>query len=220
MKQAYFIAGTDTDIGKTYVTVSLLKYFNQQGLKTAALKPIASGCERTVDGLRNDDVKQLQTAMSMDFPYDHINPFAFEPPIAPHLAAEANGIKLTVKNVIQACHPVLSSDYDRLFIEGIGGWQVPLNDQEYVSDLVSAFGFPVILVVGIRLGCLNHSLLTWENIKTRQISIAGWIANGIDPNMRCQQENITTLEKHFQTPPMITLEYQSDINKVPLPPVF
>jgi len=197
MKKAYFITGTDTNVGKTYVTVDLLKHFNQQGKKTAALKPIASGCEQTVDGLRNNDAILLQNAMSMDFPYHHINPFAFEPPIAPHLAAEENNTELTVKNVIKSCNPILNSDYDVLLIEGVGGWNVPLNDKEYLPDLAAAFGFPVILVVAIRLGCLNHALMTWQNMKARNTPIAGWIANCIDPEMLYQQENIATLEKHF-----------------------
>jgi len=209
MKQAYFITGTDTDIGKTYVTVNLLKYFNQQGLKTAALKPIASGCEQTAEGLRNDDAQQLQAAMSMDFPYHQTNPIAFEPPIAPHIAAEQIGKRLSVKETLNACQPILNSHYDRLLIEGLGGWQVPLNDTETTADLANAFGFPIILVVGVRLGCLNHSLLTWENIKTQQTPIAGWIANRIDPDMLYPKENIATLTKRFQTPPITILEYQS-----------
>jgi len=210
MKQGYFITGTDTDIGKTYIAVSLLKHYNQQGLKTAALKPISSGCIETADGLHNDDALKLQATMSMDFPYKHINPIAFKPRIAPHLAATQVGSQLSVAKTLTACQPILNSDYDRLLIEGAGGWHVPLNNKETVADLAIAFGFPVILVVGLKLGCLNHALLTWQSMKARQVPIAGWIANCIDPNMHQQEENIATLETHFDIPPITVVDYQSD----------
>lgn len=212
MKKAYFITGTDTDAGKTHTTVQLLKYYHQQGFKTAALKPIASGAEQTKQGLRNDDALQLQAAMSMNFPYEHINPIVFEPPIAPHIAAEKMGRPLTVERILTACQPILNSDYDLLFIEGAGGWNVPLNNHESLADLAVAFGFPIILVVGMKLGCLNHAILTWECIQQKQAPIAGWVANRLNPDMLCQEENIATLEKRFQMPPMLTLRYQESLD--------
>lgn len=212
MKKAFFITGTDTEIGKTYTTASLLHYFNQQDLKTAALKPIASDAKQTPDGLRNDDALALQAAMSMTFPYDQINPFTFELAVTPHIAAEPH--RLAVQNTLEACQPILNSNYDILLIEGVGGWTVPLNYQETFADLATAFGFPVILVVGLRLGCLNHTILTWENIKARGLPLAGWIANHIDPNMLKQTENIETLKKLLGMPPLAIIPHQGNVSQV------
>ena len=207
MKKAFFITGTDTEVGKTYSTTALLRYLMQQGLKTAALKPIASDATMTATGLRNNDALQLQDAMSMEFPYDQVNPFTFEPPIAPHIAAKPN--RLDVDNTIAACQPILQSDYEILLIEGAGGWLTPLNEQQTFADLAAAFACPIILVVGLRLGCLNHSLLTWENIKARQLPFAGWIANHIDPTMLEQANNITTLTTMIGEPPLGIIRHQS-----------
>lgn len=206
MKKNYFITGTDTGIGKTYATVQLLQHFNQHKLKTAALKPIASGSHKIHHSHQNDDALQLMNAISMEFLYHQINPLVFELPIAPHLAALP--MKLDVETTIQACYPVLNSNYDVLLVEGTGGWTVPLNDQETFADLAKAFEFPVILVVGLRLGCLNHALLTYENIKSRHVPFAGWIVNHIDPKMPKQQENIEALEKLFAAPPLGIIPYQ------------
>lgn len=208
MKRTYFITSTDTDAGKTYTTVHLLKQANKQRLKTAALKPIACGSEQTPDGLRNGDALQLQQAMSMKFAYDYINPYNFEPPISPHILTAQQDKRLNVKKIIADCRPVLDSDYNLLLIEGISGWNVPLNDTETTADLALAFGFPILLVIGIKLGCLNHSLLTWENMQKHKAPIAGWIANCLDPTMLCQQENIDTIAKRLETAPLLTLRYQ------------
>jgi len=216
MKRAYFITGTDTDVGKTYTTIQLIQYFNDRSYKTAAIKPVSSGCETTSKGLRNADAKQLAEAISMNFPYEHINPTAYKEHIAPHIAAAMAGDKLTVESLLRSCQPILQSAYDYLFIEGAGGWEVPLNDYESVADLAAAFQYPIILVVGMKLGCLNHALLTYKNIKTRKLPFAGWIANCIDPHMQSQKENIATLERHFQQAPITILEHQSTIKKLEL----
>lgn len=205
MKKGFFITGTDTEIGKTYSTVSLLHYFNQKNLRTAALKPIASDAQQTTEGLRNDDALQLQSAMSMDFPYQQINPYTFEPAIAPHIASHPH--TLTVETTLNNCRALLESDYDLLFVEGAGGWMAPLNDTETFADLAEAFGFPIILVVGLKLGCLNHSFLSYENIKSRGLSFAGWIANHVDPNMLKQTENIETLTNRLGAPPLGIIPY-------------
>ncbi len=205
MKKGYFVTGTDTSVGKTYAMVELLNYFNERSMKTAALKPIASGSEKTPNGLQNQDALQLMGAMSMKFAYEQVNPFAFELPLAPHLAASP--LKLTVSETMRACRAVLSSDYDVVFIEGAGGWLVPLNDQETFADLAAAFGLSIILVVGLRLGCLNHALLTYENIKSRQLPFAGWIVNHLDSTMLSQKENIKTLETLFAMPPLGVIPY-------------
>ncbi len=207
MKKTFFITGTDTDIGKTHTTLALLNYFNHYKVKTAALKPIASGAQYTAAGLRNSDALQLQAAMSMDIPYEQVNPLTFEPAIAPHLAAVPNS--LDIDSTIQACQPMLQSNYDILFIEGVGGWTVPLNHKESMADLARALGFPIILVSGMRLGCLNHTILTWHHIKTCGLPFAGWIANHIDPNMKKLSENINTLTTLLESPPLGIIEYGS-----------
>jgi dethiobiotin synthetase len=212
MKKNYFITGTDTDCGKTYVTTALLKYYNQNALKSAALKPIASGCQRTQAGWRNDDAEKLLAVMSMRFTYEQVNPFAFEQPVSPHLAAPANS--LNIPTILAACQPVLTSDYDRLLIEGAGGWCAPINHQETMADLAQALHCPIILVVGLRLGCLNHALLTWENIQSRQLPFAGWIANQIDPKLQKYQENIDTLERMMGLAPISIVPYGGSVTSM------
>ena len=209
MKEVYFITGTDTGIGKTFVSLHLLeKYKKEEGYKTAALKPVACGGELTPDGLRNNDAVLLQQAVTESFDYDDINPFAFEKPIAPHLAAAHSNVELTIDKIITACQPVLRSSADRIFIEGAGGWHVPLNQHETMADLALALRFPVILVVGMRLGCLNHAMLTVESIKQKGVSLAGWVANCIDPDMKCVEENITTLREYIPAPMIERFDYK------------
>lgn len=205
----YFITGTDTNIGKTYATLKLLKQFNAEGFKTAALKPVASGAIMTENGLQNEDAQHLQAAASMHFPYESVNPFVYSDPISPHLAAKPN--PPTVAEIVSACQPVLSSEYDHLFIEGAGGWFAPINEQETIADLVLAFNCPVLLVVGIKLGCLNHATLTLESLRHHNVDVAGWIANEIDPDMRCIDENIATLERIFSQAPYARLAYERGI---------
>ncbi len=214
MREAFFITGTDTEIGKTYTTAALLHYFNQQGLKTAGLKPIASDAQQTANGLRNDDALQLQAAMSMEFPYDQVNPFTFEPPIAPHIAVEPD--RLDVQSTIAACQSVLNSEYEVLLVEGAGGWAAPLNYEETFADLASAFAFPIILVVGLKLGCLNHTILSWESINARSLPFAGWIANHIDPHMLEQTKNIKTLEKVIGMPPLAIIPHNGELTEMRL----
>lgn len=211
MKKAFFIAGTDTEIGKTYCSVAVLEYFNQQNLRTAALKPIASDAKITNAGLRNDDALQLQKAQSMHFDYDDINPFTFEAPVSPHIAALPE--VLSVNSTIERCNKVLESDYDILLVEGAGGWLSPLSLEESFADLAAGFGFPIILVVGLKLGCLNHTLLTWKNIQTRGLPFAGWVGNHIDPAMLNQTENINTLTHLLGTPPLALIQHGRKIEE-------
>ena len=163
-------------------------------------------------GWRNDDAEQLVGAMSMDFSYEQVNPFAFERPVSPHLAALPQ--TLEIPTIIDACQPVLSSHYDRLLIEGAGGWCAPINHQATMADVAQALGCPVLLVVGLRLGCLNHALLTWQNIQSRQLPFAGWIANQLDPTLEKCQENIDTLEKMMGVPPIIVLPYGGTVTSM------
>lgn len=203
-----FITGTDTHVGKTYVSVALLNHFNQKKLSTIALKPVASGCIRRHHQLYNEDALALQKAASISLDYKKINPFAFEPAIAPHLAADAVRSTLSVARIIEASRDALSHPADVHLIEGIGGWYTPLNQTETMADVVIQLNLSVILVVGIRLGCLNHALLTEQALQKDKVKITGWIANQIDPEMSYRDENIATLKKRLTIPCLGVMRYQ------------
>lgn len=192
-KEIYFVTGTDTDCGKTYCTVNLIKELKTQGKTVIGLKPIASGSELTQDGLRNDDALKLQAESSIKLPYNIINPITFEPPIAPHIAAAEISYPLSVKNIIENLQPGLSADCDIILIEGAGGLMTPLNNNETLLDLISTLAIPVIFVTGLKLGCLNHTLLSLEALRTRNIPIAKHILNDIDPNYAYRDKNIKYL---------------------------
>ena len=200
MGKKFFIAGTDTDAGKTLVASALLTAANQQGLSTAGIKPIAAGCEQTAEGLRNSDALNIQKAMSIDLPYEQVNPVAFLPAIAPHIAAEQAGKRLRVDQLLGFCRGVFMQRSDFLVVEGAGGWRVPLNRVETMADLAKGLNVPVILVVGMKLGCINHCLLTVEAIHRDGLPIAGWVANQIDPDMSCYTENVETLKSLLPIP--------------------
>lgn len=200
MAHGFFITGTDTGAGKTQVAASLLKRLKHQGYTTAGLKPVSSGCIQTAQGLRNEDALSLQSAATCQVPYDWINPFAFEPAIAPHLAAKAANCRLSTKAVFEACQPLLNSNVDYIIIEGAGGLLVPLNATETFVDLAKKMDFPIILVVGLRLGCINHSLLTLESIRHHSLKVAGWIGYPLEPIMPYLQENIEDLKSLLKIP--------------------
>ncbi len=199
-KHTFFIAGTDTDAGKTLVATALLQAANMQGLSTLAIKPVAAGCQQTAEGLRNDDALLLQQTMSCDLPYEQVNPVAFEPPIAPHIAAEQAGKRLLVSQLAGYCRGGLLQRADLALIEGAGGWRVPLNRGETLADLVKELNLPVILVVGMKLGCINHALLTAEAIARDGLTLAGWVANRIDPEMDCYSDNVMALKDRLHAP--------------------
>lgn len=201
MKQIFFIAGTDTDAGKTHVACQLLRAAQQRGLRTLSLKPLAAGAENTVEGLRNSDALMLQQASTLQLPYADINPFCFAEAIAPHIAAEKNGARLSAKEIAQRVHQVLNTvDFDYALIEGAGGWRVPLNETETLADVVKLLNLPVILVVGMKLGCLNHALLTAEAIKTDGVTLHSWVANDFGKPMPYWAENIAALEQKIPAP--------------------
>jgi len=200
MSVAYFITGTDTDVGKTTVAAGLLHAARQSGLSTAAGKPVASGCSVVPEGLRNADALALMAECSVPLTYDEINPVAFEPPIAPHLAAREAGVALTVQSLLKPMRHVLGKNADFTLIEGAGGWRVPLADQSNLSDLAAALQLPVILVVGVRLGCINHALLTAEAIAQDGLQLAGWVANIIDAKTSRLEENLATLAERLPAP--------------------
>ncbi|MCY1420870.1 ATP-dependent dethiobiotin synthetase BioD 1 [compost metagenome] len=200
MSPAYFIAGTDTDVGKTTVAAGLLHAAQLAGLSTLGAKPVASGCSAGAKGLRNDDALALIAQSSIKLPYEQINPFAFEPAIAPHLAAREAGVILSVQALLDPMRAVLAQGADFTLIEGAGGWRVPLSDQANLSDLAIALKLPVILVVGVRLGCINHALLSAEAIARDGLQLAGWVANIVDPRTSRLEENLASLAERLPAP--------------------
>lgn len=208
MTQPIFITGTDTHVGKTYITTNLLQQLKQQGYSTIGLKPLSSGCSLDSAGkLRNEDALLLQQAASINLPYEIINPYAFAPPIAPHIAAATEGIDLTVAQLNEKVQPALDYSADFCLIEGVGGWHMPLNKRETMANFVKEHNFPVILVVGLRLGCLNHGILTAQAILNDHISLMGWIANCLDPHMEFVDENIEILQSWIKAPLLGKVEY-------------
>ncbi|CAM3795706.1 ATP-dependent dethiobiotin synthetase BioD [Pseudomonas reidholzensis] len=200
MSQGYFIAGTDTDVGKTTIAAGLLHAARLNGASTLGAKPVASGCTLTSKGLRNADALALIDESSLKLPYEQVNPFAFEPAIAPHLAAREAGVTLGVPTLVAAMRQVLAQGADFTLIEGAGGWRVPLSDQANLSDLAIALKLPVILVVGVRLGCINHALLSAEAIARDGLQLAGWVANVIDPKTSRLEENLASLAERLPAP--------------------
>ena len=191
-----FVTGTDTGVGKTRVAVALIHALRAQGLRVAAMKPVAAGC---VPGELNDDVSALLQATNVAADLRDINPYSFEPPIAPHLAAQQAGVRIELP-VIVAAYARLAAAADVVVVEGAGGWRVPLNDREEMADLAQALALPIVLVVGLRLGCLNHALLTAESIAHRQLPWAGWVGNQIDPAMACKEANLDALRVRLPMP--------------------
>ena len=200
MSAAYFIAGTDTDVGKTTIAAGLLQAAQLAGLSTLGAKPVASGCEVTPKGLRNSDALALMAQSTLRLPYERINPFAFEPAIAPHLAAREAGVELSVQGLLGPMREVLAQQADFTLIEGAGGGRVPLSHVANLSDLAMALKLPVILVVGGRLGCINHALLSAEAIARDGLQLAGWVANIIDPRTSRLEENLASLAERLPAP--------------------
>lgn len=200
MAQAYFVTGTDTEVGKTTIAAGLLHAARLHGLSTAAAKPVASGCVSTVQGLRNDDALALLAQCSLPLRYEEVNPLAFEPAIAPHLAAREVGVVLDVASLYQSVRGVLDKGADFSLVEGAGGWRVPLSGAQTLSDLAVALGLPVILVVGVRLGCINHAVLSAEAIARDGLPLAGWVANIIEPQTSRLEENMVTLAERLPAP--------------------
>jgi dethiobiotin synthetase len=200
MALAYFVTGTDTEVGKTTVAAGLLHAARLQGLSTAAAKPVASGCLKTEQGLRNYDALALLAQCSLPLRYEEANPQAFEPAIAPHLAAREAGVVLDVASLYQPVREVLDRGADFSLVEGAGGWRVPLSGTQTLSDLAIALGLPVILVVGVRLGCINHAVLTAEAIARDGLQLAGWVANIVEPQTSRLEDNLATLAERLPAP--------------------
>lgn len=207
-KLRFFVTGTDTGVGKTLVSCVLLEACKQQQLRTLALKPLAAGCDTVSGELRNDDAVQLMQHMTEAMPYEQVNPFALQAAIAPHIAAKQEGRRLLVSRIAGLVRGALMQPADVTLVEGAGGWYVPLNAQETLADLVRELQLPVILVVGMRLGCLNHALLTARAIQSNGLKLAGWVANCIDPDMPVLQDNIDTLRTSLSAPCLGVIPFQ------------
>jgi dethiobiotin synthetase len=207
MTHTLFIAGTDTGIGKTHAACTLLHALRSKEQSVCGMKPIASGCEETPRGLRNEDALALQAASSAPQPsYNEINPIALREPLSPHLAALHEGVTITLSHVHTA-FDVLRKRYDTVVVEGVGGWRVPLAPDLFAADIAKTLALPVVLVVGLRLGCLSHALLTAEAIKADGCQLVGWIGNRIDPQMLAIEENIDTLRALLPAPCLGVLPY-------------
>jgi dethiobiotin synthetase len=206
--QSYFIIGTDTNVGKTYVASHLIQHFVQAGFATIGMKPIASGCTANENGqLINDDVLALNAASNVAAPATLINPYAFAPAIAPHIAAELAGVNMQIE-VIQQAYAALSKLAEMVIVEGAGGFFVPINATQTLADIAVILNIPIILVVGIKLGCINHALLTVEAIQTRGLKLAGWVANQIEPDMPMVEGNLNTLKQRISAPCLSAVQWQ------------
>ena len=176
MNQGFFVTGTDTEVGKTVISVGLINQLQQQGLRVVAMKPVASGCEMTAQGLRNEDALALQAAADIKVAYEQVNPYAFAPAIAPHIAAQQADTEIDLQRLADV-YQQLQQQADATVVEGAGGWLVPLNDNQTIADLAVQIKLPVVLVVAIKLGCINHALLTAQSIRSSGLELAGWVAN-------------------------------------------
>lgn len=194
-----YVTGTDTGIGKTLASASLLHALRARGLRAAGMKPVASGCERIDGAWRNADALALQRAGEPGIAYADINPFALEHPLAPELAARDAGIEVTLEPIL-AAHARLAARVDALVVEGVGGWAAPLSASLMQADLVRALRLPVVLVVGLRLGCLNHALLSARAIAADGLHLAGWIGSHVDPAMARVEDNLALLRARLPAP--------------------
>ena len=212
MAKPLFITGTDTDAGKTLIACALLEALAAAGKTTCALKPIAAGCEHTKQGLTNSDALLLQACATTALPYSQVNPIALTEACAPHIAAANEGRRLQIARIEGICRGVLMQKADICVIEGAGGWRVPLNERERLSDLPKNLNSPVVLVVGMRLGCLNHALLTAEAILRDGLPLVGWVANTLDSKMLHFEQNLATLKRLIPAPCLGVIPYiaQSD----------
>jgi len=197
---AIFVTGTDTGVGKTRIATALLANAQQQGLSTAGMKPVASGCEEIDGQLCNEDALALQEQTTLDLSYEQINPVALREAIAPHIAAQHEGRTVSVSRLEGFCRAVLIRRAGLTVIEGAGGWRVPLNQSEYFSGLAQRLQLPVVLVVGVRLGCINHAVLSAEVIRNDGLVFAGWVANHLAPDTAVAAENVSTLKSMLSAP--------------------
>ena len=206
MAAGFFVTATDTSAGKTVVSCALLSALARRGFSVAGFKPVAAGADQTPAGLRNEDAVLLRRHSSISLEYEEVNPITLEPPIAPHIAARSAGISLSPELLAER-HRRLARKADIVISEGAGGWLVPLSETDCMADLAIRIGHPVILVVAMRLGCLNHAILTAESIRARGANFAGWVANIVDAGMPVLKENIETLDARLGAPLLGTVPW-------------
>ena len=202
-----FVTGTDTGVGKTLISAALLHALSAHHARVVGMKPVAAGTELINGVMTNEDVIALRAASTCAVPAELDNPVLLPDPVSPHIAAARAGVTIDIPHIV-ACHRQLLLLADAVVVEGAGGFHVPLSDLETGADLAQALGLPVVLVVGLRLGCLNHALLTLEAIRARGLTLAGWVANHIDPAMLAQDDNIAFLQQKIQAPLLATVPYQ------------
>jgi dethiobiotin synthetase len=204
-----FVAGTDTGVGKTRIAAALCMAYAARRMRVAAMKPVASGCTRTPAGLRNEDAEALLGAMTVRAAYEDVNPYAFEPAIAPHIAAMEAGCCIDF-DLLDGCYERLCRQSDVTIVEGAGGWLTPLDGTRTFADLAVRWRLDVILVVGLRLGCLNHALLTAEAIEARGLKLAGWVGNSVDPDFERREANTDTLRSRLGANCLGLIPYSPD----------
>ncbi|MGI9289658.1 MAG: dethiobiotin synthase [Gammaproteobacteria bacterium] len=209
MTHSFFITGTDTGVGKTFIARLLLAAASSKGLSTLGLKPVSAGCEDHDGVFGNEDAVELMKVSTLQPEYREVNPIALTEPMAPHIAAEREGVTISATDLAKHCLQQ-ANRADFCVIEGAGGWDVPLNDVESMPDLAVAIGSPVILVTGMRLGCINHSLLSVQAIQASGLQLAGWVANHIDPDMAAPDENFAALEQRIAAPCLGRIDWSPD----------
>jgi dethiobiotin synthetase len=204
MAAGLFITGTDTGVGKTVVARLIVRSLVASGVRVSVMKPVAAGSAMTQEGWRNEDALGLIAESNVQLPYATVNPYCLAAAVSPHLAAREAGVTIELSRIRES-FTTLRSAADQVIVEGAGGWLAPLNEREFIADLAAALDLPVLLVVGLRLGCLSHALLTVAAIRARRLTLAGWIGNLIDPDFARLAENLATLEQHIGVPPLATL---------------
>ncbi|MEL0587070.1 MAG: dethiobiotin synthase [Candidatus Thiodiazotropha sp. (ex. Lucinoma kazani)] len=206
MGSGLFVIGTDTGCGKTEVTLGLMHKLQQQGECVLGMKPVASGADPTEHGLRNEDALRIQHQCSLETPYSAVNPFTYQAPIAPHLAAKVSDRPIRLEEIQQG-YDHLQAISNRVIVEGVGGWHVPLGDDVTLADLARSLDLPMIMVVGLRLGCINHALMTAECMLNSGVRFVGWVANRVDPTMQAAAENLATLQAWLPAPCLGEIPY-------------
>ncbi|MBN7771158.1 dethiobiotin synthase [Marinobacter daepoensis] len=220
-KRSFFVTGTDTGVGKTIVSAAILEAAKAAGKRTLAMKPVASGCDQTPEGLRNEDALMLQAAMTETLPYETINPIALEPAIAPHVAAQQVGKQVTAQRIVGFCRGMQIRPADLMLIEGAGGWRVPLNDRETYAVVAGELRLPVILVVPLKLGCINHAMLTAEAVRADGLSVAGWVGNRPEEQvMNCEKDTLNYLSTHLNAPCLGVLPWLDGVDHAAKPAVL
>ena len=207
----YFVTGTDTGVGKTWVTLALMKAMQDKGEVVVGMKPVACGCQKTSKGLRNDDAARILKQSNKALNYKTVSPYTFEQAVAPHIAAVAAGVVIDIEKIASE-FGTLKINADSVVVEGVGGWCVPLGDNIMLADLVNRLNLPVILVVGLRLGCINHALSTVKAVEADGAKLHGWIGNQLDPSYVCLKENMMALQTRINAPLLGSLPYMDSFD--------